>query len=86
MLGPAWNRCGSWRGGGESSRAPGPRPHCRHGHLAAASRDLAETYAESGEGADAARRVGDLEIPRVRAWAIGPVQERGAGTRGVNGL
>lgn len=35
MLGPAWNRCGSRRGGGGggTSRAPGPRPHCSHGRL-----------------------------------------------------
>lgn len=37
MLGPAWNRGGSRRGGGGTSRAPGPRPHCSHGRLKAAS-------------------------------------------------
>lgn len=87
MLGPARNRCGSPRGGGGTSRAPGPRPHCRHGRLAAASLDPAGPCAESGEGADAARRAAASEIPRVRAWAGGPARGLGgAGTRGVNGL
>lgn len=86
---PCWAPLGTAAAPGAVAVEPLGPPAPAHTAATAASRQLPgirpNLVPESGEVAGAARWVGYLAIPRARAWAVGPAQERGWGL-GLGGL